>query len=136
MLVEKLQLLNPKWVENERMGRWNRGTPKVLRFFRRLPGGGLQIPRGYMRQLYYLCQGQGEALEIDDRRRSLPEVSFDFIGELKPFQKKAVGMMLAKEFGTLSAPTGSGKTVMAIYMIARRRQPALVIVHTRDLALQ
>ena len=44
--------------------------------------------------------------------------------------------MLSKEFGTLSAPTGSGKTVMAIYMIARRRQPALVIVHTKDLAFQ
>lgn len=136
ILVEKLQFLNPKWVENERMGRWNRGTPKVLKFFRRLPGSGLQIPRGYMRQLYYLCKGQGEALEIDDGRRSLPEVAFDFRGELKPFQKKAVGIMLAKEFGTLSAPTGSGKTVMAIYMIAHRRQPALVIVHTKDLALQ
>lgn len=136
ILVEKLQFLNPKWVENERMGRWNRGTPKVLTFFRRLPDSGLQIPRGYMRQLYYLCKGQGEALEIDDGRRSLPEVAFDFLGELKPFQKKAVGIMLAKEFGTLSAPTGSGKTVMAIYMIAHRRQPVLVIVHTKDLALQ
>ena len=27
MLVGKLQFLNPKWLENERMGRWNRGTP-------------------------------------------------------------------------------------------------------------
>jgi superfamily II DNA or RNA helicase len=136
VLVEKLQFLNPKWIENERMGRWNRGTPKVLKFFRKLPHGALQIPRGYMRQLYYLCQGQAEALEIDDQRRSFPEVPFDFRGELKPFQQKAVEAMLAKEFGTLSAPTGSGKTVMAIYMIAQRRQPALVIVHTKDLALQ
>ena len=135
-LVEKLQFLNPKWIENERMGRWNRGTPKVLKFFRRLPGGGLQIPRGYMRRLYYLSKNHDEALEIDDRRRSLPEVPFDFRGELKPFQKKAAGIMLSKQFGTLTAPTGSGKTVIAIYMIARRRQPALVIVHTKDLALQ
>jgi hypothetical protein len=29
MLVEKLQFLNPKWLENERMGRWNRGTPST-----------------------------------------------------------------------------------------------------------
>ena len=44
--------------------------------------------------------------------------------------------MLAKEFGTLSAPTGSGKTVMALYIIARRKQPALIVVHTKDLAYQ
>ena len=24
MLVERFQMLNPKWIENERMGRWNR----------------------------------------------------------------------------------------------------------------
>jgi superfamily II DNA or RNA helicase len=36
----------------------------------------------------------------------------------------------------LSAPTGSGKTVMALYIIARRKQPALIVVHTKDLAYQ
>jgi superfamily II DNA or RNA helicase len=44
--------------------------------------------------------------------------------------------MLSKEFGTLSAPTGSGKTVMALYMIAARKQPTLIIVHTKELAFQ
>ena len=33
ILTEKLKFLNPKWLENERMGRWNRGTPKELRFY-------------------------------------------------------------------------------------------------------
>ncbi len=41
-----------------------------------------------------------------------------------------------RDFGTLSAPTGSGKTVMGLYLIAHRRQPTLIIVHTKDLALQ
>jgi superfamily II DNA or RNA helicase len=44
--------------------------------------------------------------------------------------------MLRKEFGTLNSPTGSGKTVMALYILAQRRQPALIIVHTADLARQ
>jgi superfamily II DNA or RNA helicase len=44
--------------------------------------------------------------------------------------------MLKKDFGTLSAPTGSGKTVMALYLIAQRRQPALITVHTRELQEQ
>ena len=135
-LVERLQFDNPKYLENQRMGRWNRGTPKVLKFYHRTGRGGLHIPRGFMRQLMLMCRRQAEALEIDDRRRKLAEVPMVFHGDLKPFQRQAVNIMLARDFGTLSAPTGSGKTVMALHMIAARRQPALVIVHTKDLALQ
>jgi superfamily II DNA or RNA helicase len=44
--------------------------------------------------------------------------------------------MLSKDFGTLNAPTGSGKTIMALYMIKQRMQPALIIVHSKELANQ
>lgn len=135
-LTAALTFTNPKWLENERMGRWNRGTPKELRFFYKMRGGGLWIPRGYMGRLARLCRQRGVAFDIEDRRRRLDPVGFEFKGRLKPFQSRAVKEMLAKDFGTLSAPTGSGKTVMGLYMIARRRQPALIIVHTKDLALQ
>ena len=135
-LMETLSFPNPKWLENERMGRWNRGTPKELRFYDKTRGGGLWIPRGYMRQLLLLCSRRGVGYEIEDRRRVLTKVDFNFTGRLKPFQHKATKVMLSREFGTLNAPTGSGKTVMALYIITRRRQPALIVVHTKDLAFQ
>lgn len=136
LLVEQLQMRNPKWDENQRMGRWNKGTPKVLKYYRRSGANGLIIPRGYMRHLILLSRKHNEAIEIDDKRRRCPDIDLTFNGELKPFQKKAVSIMMKKEFGTLSAPTGGGKTVMALYLIAQRRQPALIIVHTKDLAMQ
>ncbi len=136
ILTDRLEILNPKWIENERMKRWNRGTPKSLRFFDRVGSSGLWIPRGYMRQLVLLCRRHKINYEIDDRRRSLPPKNFSFKGRLRPFQQKAVDEMLAKDFGTLSSATGSGKTIMALYMVARRRQPALIVVHTKDLASQ
>jgi len=136
MLIEKLQFLNPKWLENERMGRWNRGTPRVLKFYDKVGPAGLWIPRGYIRHLINMCRRQGVKFRIDDQRRKVRPVNFTFNGQLKHFQKIAVDEMLAKDFGTLSSATGSGKTVMALYIIARRRQPALVIVHTKDLAAQ
>ena len=135
-LVKRLQFVNPKWIENQRMGRWNRGTPKVLKFFRRSATGNLIIPRGYMRQLLLLSRKYGIETTIDDNRRKLKEITPTFKGSLKTFQKTAVETMLARDFGTLSAPTGSGKTVMGLYMIACRRQPAMVIVHTKELAYQ
>ena len=118
-LIKTLTLPNPKWLENERMGRWNRGTPKDLKYYRRLKGGGLRIPRGFMGQLLRRCRKLGVACEVVDQRRELPAVNWRFQGRLKPFQQKAVADLQRKEFGTLSAPTGSGKTVMGLYLIAQ-----------------
>ena len=136
ILTGKLEILNPKWLENERMGRWNRGTPQVLRFYDKVGPSGLWIPRGFMRQLILLCRKHGIKYRIDDQRKDLAPVNFDFNGKLRPFQQVAVDRMLTKDFGTLSSATGSGKTIMALYLIARRRQPTLIIVHTKDLAAQ
>jgi superfamily II DNA or RNA helicase len=135
-LMETLEFPNPKWLENERMGRWNRGTPRVLKFYDQVGPDGLWIPRGYLRQLILLCRRMGVDHRIEDRRRSLPPVDFTFHGQLRPFQEAALDQMMARDFGTLSSPTGSGKTVMALCMIARRRQPAVIVVHTKDLAAQ
>jgi superfamily II DNA or RNA helicase len=134
--MEALEISNPKWVENERMGRWNRGVPRTLRFYDKVGADGLWIPRGYLRQLILLCRRMGVDHRIEDRRRSLPPVEFAFSGELRGFQAEAVEQMAARDFGTLSSPTGSGKTVMALGLVARRRQPTVVVVHTKDLAAQ
>jgi superfamily II DNA or RNA helicase len=135
-LTEKLKFPNPKWIENHRMGRWNRGVPRELRFYDKIRGGGLWIPRGYIRQLISLCRRYRVNYRINDQRRSLPSVDFSFKGQLKPFQQEAANRMLTKEFGTLSSPTGSGKTIMALYIVAQRRQPAVIIMHTKDLVHQ
>jgi superfamily II DNA or RNA helicase len=134
-LIGKLTIPNPKWLDNARMGRWNRNVPKQLRFFHRYKET-LWIPRGYLRQLIIMCRQYKISYKIEDLRRKLPSANFSFHGELKSFQKKAVEIMLARDFGTLNSPTGSGKTVMGLYMIAHRQQPAVVVVHTKDLAYQ
>jgi len=136
ILTEKLEILNPKWLENERMRRWNRDTPQVLRFYDKVGPAGLWIPRGFMRQLILLCRKHNFQYQIVDQRRKLAPLDFDFNGTLRPFQQVAVDRMLTKDFGTLNSATGSGKTIMALYMIARRRQPTLIVVHTKDLAVQ
>lgn len=135
-LIGRLQFANPKWIENERMGRWNRGVPKTLKFYQRQGRDGLIVPRGLMRSIVLLARKHQEEISIDDQRRKLAEVDFLFSGQLRPFQQTATAAMLARDFGTLSAPTGSGKTVMALNIISQRRQPALVVVHNKELALQ
>lgn len=135
-LIEELSFPNPKWLENQRMGRWNGGVPKELRYFDKVGRDGLWIPRGYMRRLLVRLRREGLDYALDDMRRSLEEVELPFVGELRDFQRMAVDVMIRRDFGTLCAPTGSGKTVMALHLIHQRRQPALIVVHTKELAFQ
>ena len=134
-ICSSLTIDNPQWVENHKMGRWNGKTPRLLRVYEKTKSG-LIVPRGFTGQLLAMARKQKINYRINDQRRSLPEVDFTFCGKLKKFQKKAVSEMLKKYFGTLSAATGSGKTVMALAIIAERKQPALIVVHTKELLNQ
>ncbi len=123
---------NPRWIDNHKLSRWNGGTEHWLTFYENHPGG-LSIPRGAMGLILYFCKETGSHYQIIDQRRTLPSVYFTFAGVLKEFQQQATTDVLGRDFGVLQAPTGSGKTVMALAIIAQRRQPTLVIVHSKEL---
>jgi hypothetical protein len=112
----RLSFKNPAWLENERRG--------------------LSFPRGFAGNAIRIAKRHGEQITVVDNRSELPEVDFTFTGILKPFQKDAVEDITAKPFGVLQATTGSGKTVMALSVIAARKQPALIVVHTKELLHQ
>ncbi len=85
-LKETLTLPNPKWLENERMGRWNRRTPKELRYYRKLSGGGLRIPRGFTGRLIRQMRRDRVAYELSDQRCEHPPADWTFRGQMRPFQ--------------------------------------------------
>ena len=78
----------------------------------------------------------GRSPVIKDLRRRLAEVDYSFQGELRSYQKEAVEAILRRHFGVLVAATGSGKAVIALEVIARRRQLPLILVHSRELMYQ
>lgn len=135
LIKARLTFPNPKYVENDRLGYWNGDTPQEIMAYTKR-GDSLFLPRGWIRQLLSLCNQNGIKYQLQDQRRSLVEIDFQFRGTLKPFQEEAVKAVLARDFGTLSAPPGSGKTVKALYLIAERKQPALIVTHTKELQNQ
>lgn len=106
-------LENPKWLDNEKMGRWNGGTKRRLYFYES-HNGALTVPRGALGLVLFFCKEMGIRFELEDHRRSLPEENFTFNGTLKGYQERAVKDILGRDFGVLQAPTGSGKTVMTL----------------------
>ena len=134
-IQRRLTFPNPAYLENEKHGYSNYKTERLIRCYVSIPGG-LSFPRGFIGQVLRIVGENGEPVSFLDERRTLPEVDFSFTGRLKPFQQIALSAVLKRSFGTLQAPTGSGKTVMALAIIAARRQPCIVVVHTKELLIQ
>lgn len=131
----RLTFANPVFLENERRSFSNWDTPREIMGYQ-VADDELLVPRGFTRQLLNIIHRAGVTCGVDDRRRILPEVDFTFLGELRDFQSEAVEAMAARDFGTLSMPTGAGKTVAALALITKRRQPTLIVVHTTELQAQ
>ncbi|MDO8948229.1 MAG: DEAD/DEAH box helicase [Desulfocapsaceae bacterium] len=136
-IKERLTIDNPKYTSAKRYGRWvGKKLQPFLKYYDPVPTG-LLFPRGFANQAILLCrEHMQESPQIVEQRRLLAEVDFSFSGSLRPYQELAVGQVANRSFGVLEAGTGSGKTVMALAVIAVRRQPTLIIVHTKELLYQ
>ncbi|MFZ5775044.1 MAG: DEAD/DEAH box helicase [Thermodesulfobacteriota bacterium] len=136
-LKKQLTTDNPEYVSAKKYSRWiGKHLKPQLRFYAE-EGETLRFPRGFANQAILLARRfMQRDPAILDLRQSRPEVTFEFQGELRPYQQKALDGMLRRDFGVLEAGTGSGKTVIALAIIARRRQPTLVLVHTKELLHQ
>lgn len=134
-ILSSFTLANPVYLANEKMGRWNGDTENYLYFYEQR-SKTLIVPRGAMGLILYFCKELNIRFEIEDARRTLPQIDFTFTGTLKSYQDKAVKDILNRDFGVLQAPTGSGKTVIALNIIAERKQPCLIIVHSKELLHQ
>ena len=136
-LKRQLTIANPQYLAAKKYGRWiGKKIKPELKYYEPVPGG-LRFPRGFSNEAVQICQKlTGARPQILDKRRSLSEVEFTFHGVLRPYQQQALEAIGQRTFGVLEAGTGSGKTVIALAAIARRRQPTIVIVHTKELLYQ
>jgi len=135
-LRDRLTLPNPAYIEAERHGRSIGDLPPSLRYYDVRSDGALVIPRGAAELVYRACLALNLAPAWCDETHVAAPVYFDERVTLSAVQERAVGETVRRRMGVLEAPAGSGKTIMAMALIARRRQPTLIIVHTRELATQ
>ena len=96
----------------------------------------LILPRGFLPTLIQFYNESERPFQLTDQRLTLPEVSFDSKIVLRDYQKPAVEKAMIAKSGIIQAPCGSGKTMIGLEIIARASQPALWLVHTRELMEQ
>lgn len=134
-LVRLAAFANPAFYEAQRMRLSVHGIPRVISCARQ-GGRYLELPRGCREAALRLLKAAGFETEERDKRHGGVPLDVTFRGELRPAQLAAVRDLERHDTGVLAAGTAFGKTVVAAWMIARRRVNTLVLVNRRELQAQ
>ena len=135
LIKEQLNFLNTEYIIKKKAGlnTWN--TQPYFKVMEE-ENGHIIIPRGMTGKVLRFCKDHKIGFNFLDRREKLPSIEFTSIIKLKGFQEIALEATRKRDLGILSAPPGTGKTVMGLAIIAEKRQPALIVVHRQQLAEQ
>ncbi len=126
---------NPEFFKRQSLRLSTALTPRVISCAEDL-GDHVALPRGCLTDLDDLLREYGVGLTVEDKRTAGCEIDVAFQGGLTPTQKQAAQSLLGHDTGVLVAPPGTGKTVVGIYVTARRARSTLVLVHRRPLLEQ
>jgi len=126
---------NPDFFKLQRMrfSTWN--TPKYI-FCGEYFSHVLRLPRALLNNIESVLEKAGANIKIQDKRLNFGKMDLKFHGKLNDDQKSAVKEILNHEYGVLVAPTGSGKMIIAINIIAERKVPTLILVHRKQILTQ
>lgn len=134
-LRDNLNFLNAEYLIKKKMGL---STYGIERYFKLIHtnNANVAIPRGFLSKLTGFLDENGIKFELIDERIKLKPIKLESSVKLLDYQKEAVDNLLSSENGILVAPPGSGKTIIAIDLIAKLKQPALILVHKKQIFSQ
>ncbi len=134
-LKEELNIANSEYFIRKKSGKntWN-----TKRYFNAIEEKESEviIPRGFTGNVIRFLAANKIKYEFNDLRQKQEIVLFQPNIQLLKHQEKVVSSYEKKDFGVIVAPPGSGKTVIGLRIIADKNQPALIIVHRKQLAEQ
>ncbi len=126
---------NPLYYEKERLRLSTWKTPRFLRCYGETIDR-LLLPRGLREAAETVVAEAGSNLLIRDRLEARPAIAVRLEATLSVIQNEALNALCRHQLGVMVAPPGSGKTVVACGVIARRAVPTLVIVDRQPLVEQ
>ena len=116
----------------------NKSTHGIKRYFKLVNETAeyIRIPRGFIGRLLRFCKDQKIDYVLHDQRKKVEPIVFKGSIQLRENQVPAKEVAMKKDFGVIVAPPGSGKTVISLAVIKEKQQPALILVHRKQLADQ
>lgn len=127
---------NPEYFKKQRMRINTYNTSSVIQVFKE-DKNNLYVPKGLLSIIIEQFNINNIDYKITDNLLdNFMNDEINFIGSLYPYQLEAVNDVQNYTNGIIHAPTGSGKTVMAIYLAILYKKRTLIIVNSIQLAKQ
>ncbi|WP_051592870.1 TOTE conflict system archaeo-eukaryotic primase domain-containing protein [Thomasclavelia saccharogumia] len=111
---------------------YHKTTPAILSEYEVLDEY-LYLPRGLKKKLLKIFD---DKLQIEENTELGHKIEAEFKGKLIEYQEKIINELDKHDLGVVEAPTGSGKTIMALAMIAKYKVSTLIILPGKELLKQ
>ena len=131
-LREELNFYNSDYLAKKNLGKSTFNTEKFFNLIEE-SDNEVMIPRGFSADLVKFCVKENIHFKVIDKRNKREPVDFDSEIVLQSNQEAALERTREKDFGVIVSPPGTGKTIIGLEIIAEKRQPALIIVHRKQL---
>jgi superfamily II DNA or RNA helicase len=131
-LKDELNFLNTEYLTKRRLGK---STYKVQKYFKLIEevGDVVLLPRGFLKALVTFLKEHNINHAVRHEHSLLDQVTFKSCIVLTPLQTEVLVSTLRQDQGVIVAPSGSGKTIIGLELIARRKLPALILVHRKQI---
>jgi len=134
-LKEELNFANSEFIIKRKIGRNTFGTERYFKLVEETENEVI-IPRGFVGKLIRFCRDNKIEYKFVDKRKKLNPILYSFNTQLREHQQTVIDTISKKDLGVIVAPPGSGKTIVGLKIISEKLQPALIIVHRKQLVEQ
>ncbi len=134
-IKEEFNFISSEFIIKKKLGKNTWGTDRYFKLIEETPNE-IIIPRGAAGKLLRFCKENKIEYDFVDARIKKESVLFNSSIHLREQQIAVKEAATKKDFGVIVAPPGSGKTIICLSIIAEKQQPALIIVHRKQLAIQ
>ena len=123
---------NPEYWKRDKLGKSNYYNLRTISMWSESEGY-IKIPLGLYERIESKCEDAGIIVDNNDKRSHGRPIRVRFKGELRDQQTLASLQLEKYENGILCAPPAFGKTVLAAYLISRRKVSTLILLDKTEL---
>ncbi len=134
-IKEEFNFVSSEFIIKKKLGRNTWDTGRYFKLIEETPNEVI-IPRGAAGKVLRFCKENKTEYDFVDARIKKETILFNSNIQLKEQQLAVKEAATKKDFGVIVAPPGSGKTIIGLSIIAEKQQPAIIIVHRKQLAIQ